>query len=166
MKLWLYLRREFVHKCLFLMWKSLIPSCMDFFPECFYACVCVFVIICCRMTQINVCMFTCFQETLLLCYLLTYNTFQVVNYCWNVVIPAKSGIKKKERKEKLLMVVSCSGKLHSVSLQLRGQAANSRAPSWRWACPDYASTPRRSFSKTHTDEVSLRSFHLSQHSIQ
>lgn len=31
----------------------------------------------------------------------------------------------------LLIVVSCSGKLHSVSLQLRGQAANSRAPSWR-----------------------------------
>lgn len=31
--------------------------------------------------------------------------------------------------KKLLIVVSCSGKLHSVSLQLRGQAANSRAPS-------------------------------------
>lgn len=66
----------------------------------------------------------------------------------------------------LLIVVSCSGKLHSVSLQLRGQAANSRAPSWRRAPPDYASTSHWSLSATHTDEVSLQAFHVPRHSIQ
>lgn len=65
-----------------------------------------------------------------------------------------------------MIVVSCSGKLHSVSLQLRGQAANSRAPSWSRTPPDYAPTPHWCLSNTNTDEVSLQAFYLSHHSIQ
>lgn len=61
---------------------------------------------------------------------------------------------------------SCSGKLHSVSLQLRGQAANSRGPSCGMAPTDYASTSHWSLSTTHSDEVSPLAFHVSQRSLQ
>lgn len=92
------------------------------------------------------------------CCFKTYSKSQVVIYCQNIFNPAKP--------KTLLIVVSCSGKLHSVSLQLRGHAANSRAPSWRPALPDYASTSHWSPSNTHTDEVSLQAFHLFHHSAQ
>lgn len=68
-----------------------------------------------------VCVFTCFPEFLHMGHLMHFYAFQG----WDSAILSKQ-IQFSQGKNKLLIVVSCSGKLNSVSLQLR---ANSRASS-------------------------------------
>lgn len=102
----------------------------------------------------------CFWELPLLCHLPPLNWIQVSS--GNLLSKHISSCQAKIKRR--LIVVSCRGKLCSVSLQPRGQATNSRAPPWRQASPDYASTSYWSLSNRDTDEVPIQAFHLSHHS--